>query len=79
MNFKDHFSKLAAYYASFRPHYPAALRLTISRNVAQDATAYGTAACGSGQASLDLAARFDTVIATDASAAAQIAAAAPCP
>jgi len=77
MNFKDHFSRLAADYASFRPRYPAALfdylaQLCPRREYAWDC------ACGSGQATLDLAARFDTVIATDASAA-QIAAAAPHP
>lgn len=71
--FKDHFSHLAAQYASFRPHYPPALfdylaRLSSSRRVAWDC------ACGSGQASGSLAEHFESVIATDASAQ-QIAAA----
>jgi SAM-dependent methyltransferase len=65
--FKDHFSRLAAQYAAFRPRYPAALfdylaSVAPSRAVAWDC------ACGSGQATLDLAQRFDCVIATDASA-----------
>jgi SAM-dependent methyltransferase len=73
VTFKDHFSRLAAQYAEFRPLYPGALfdllaRLGPSRTRAWDC------ACGSGQATLDLAERFESVIATDASAQ-QIAAA----
>ena len=71
--FKDHFSHLAAAYASFRPHYPAALfeflaGCCLRRELAWDC------ACGSGQATIDLARQFRAVVATDASAA-QIAAA----
>ena len=77
MNFKDHFSKLAANYASFRPHYPAALFDYLAQCCPRRDCVWDCA-CGSGQATLDLAARFDAVTATDASAA-QIAAAAPCP
>jgi ubiquinone/menaquinone biosynthesis C-methylase UbiE len=77
MNFKDHFSRLAAQYAEFRPHYPRALfdflaRVSPSRKRAWDC------ACGSGQATVDLAERFDAVIGTDASAP-QIKAARPHP
>jgi ubiquinone/menaquinone biosynthesis C-methylase UbiE len=77
MNFKDHFSRLAAQYAEFRPHYPGALfdflaRVSSSRKKAWDC------ACGSGQATVDLAERFDAVIGTDASAS-QIKAARPHP
>ena len=64
--FKDHFSRVAAQYASFRPRYPAELfdylaGLAPARSLVWDC------ACGTGQASIDLAARFDAVIATDAS------------
>lgn len=67
MQFQDHFSSLASSYAAFRPRYPAALfdylaQVAPAREVAWDC------ACGSGQATLDLAERFGTVIATDASA-----------
>jgi SAM-dependent methyltransferase len=66
MSFKDHFSQLAAQYAAFRPSYPPALfdylaQLCSERKLAWDC------ACGTGQATLALAARFDAVIATDAS------------
>jgi len=66
VTFKDHFSRLAAQYAEFRPKYPGALfdllaRLAPSRLRAWDC------ACGSGQATLDLAERFESVIATDGS------------
>ncbi|HVI25864.1 MAG TPA: class I SAM-dependent methyltransferase [Xanthomonadaceae bacterium] len=66
--FKDHFSAVAADYASARPEYPDALFTWIA------AAAPGTecvweAGCGSGQASRGLAAHFDAVHATDPSAA----------
>lgn len=66
--FKDHFSERAVGYASYRPHYPAALAdwlaaVAPGRNQAWDA------ACGSGQLSTLLGDRFARVIATDASAA----------
>ncbi|HEY4872896.1 MAG TPA: class I SAM-dependent methyltransferase [Steroidobacteraceae bacterium] len=73
MTFKDHFSRLAAGYASFRPHYPAALFDYLAQSCSRHEFAWDCA-CGSGQATLDLAQRFDTVLATDASAA-QLAAA----
>ena len=73
--FKDHFSPLAAAYASFRPHYPAALFEYLASCCRRRELAWDCA-CGSGQATLDLADHFDVVVATDASAA-QIAAAPP--
>jgi SAM-dependent methyltransferase len=63
----DHFSKLAAGYAAFRPSYPAELfdllaSLAPSRRCAWDVGA------GSGQATVALAERFERVVATDLSA-----------
>jgi SAM-dependent methyltransferase len=67
VNFKDHFSRQAAAYAAYRPHYPHALfdfvaGLTIEHSLALDC---GT---GNGQAATGLAARFERVVATDPSA-----------
>src|ERR1700722_6174309 len=73
MTFNDHFSRLAANYASFRPHYPAALFDYLAQSCRRHDFAWDCA-CGSGQATLDLAERFASVLATDASAA-QLAAA----
>lgn len=66
MGFKDHFSKQAADYARFRPHYPREMfqylgTITPTRGLAWDC------ATGSGQAAVELAKVFDRVIATDAS------------
>ena len=66
MGFKDHFSKQAADYATFRPSYPQELfnylgTSTPSRQLAWDC------ATGNGQAAVGLATVFDRVIATDAS------------
>jgi SAM-dependent methyltransferase len=65
--FKDHFSTHAAGYAAYRPTYPVALvdylaGLSGARQVALDC------GCGTGQLAVLLAARFERVIATDASA-----------
>ena len=65
--FKDYFSAGAAEYATFRPRYPAGLfefvaSLSSSRRTVWDC------ATGNGQAAVPLAAHFDRVIATDASA-----------
>ena len=68
MNFKDHFSRLAAHYASFRPRYPPALFDYLEECCPRRDCAWDCA-CGSGQATLALATRFAAVIATDASAA----------
>jgi len=75
--FQDHFSSVAARYADCRPHYPAALFDYLATVVPRDSMVWDCAA-GNGQASLDLAARFSKVIATDASRE-QIAAATPHP
>lgn len=66
--FKDHFSAQADLYAAARPSYPEALfdwlaELPGERELAWDV------GCGSGQAALALARRFERVVATDPSAA----------
>jgi ubiquinone/menaquinone biosynthesis C-methylase UbiE len=75
--FADHFSDVAARYAGFRPHYPAALFDYLATLVPRDSSVWDCA-CGNGQATSDLAARFSKVFATDASRE-QIGAAAPSP
>lgn len=75
--FHDHFSSVANRYADFRPHYPAAL-FDYLATLAPRKTRVWDCACGSGQATVDLAARFDRVIGTDASRE-QIASATPSP
>lgn len=71
----DHFSAVAGNYAAFRPTYPAGLFDWLAAMAPGHTLAWDCAA-GSGQATLDLAERFQQVIATDASPA-QIAAAMP--
>jgi ubiquinone/menaquinone biosynthesis C-methylase UbiE len=75
--FHDHFSGVANRYADFRPHYPSALFDYLAGLVPRSSLVWDCA-CGNGQATVDLAARFDRVIGTDASKE-QIAAAAPNP
>src|SRR5436190_1039921 len=75
--FHDHFSELASRYADFRPRYPAALFDYLATLVPADSVVWDCA-CGSGQATFDLATRFNKVVATDASAE-QIASAKPHP
>jgi SAM-dependent methyltransferase len=75
--FKDHFSSLAAQYTTFRPVYPHALFDYLAGLCAARERAWDCA-CGNGQATVSLAARFAQVIGTDASAA-QIEAARPHP
>jgi len=75
--FHDHFSGVANRYADFRPHYPAAIFDYLATLAPAGATVWDCA-CGNGQATHDLAARFATVIATDASKE-QIASATPNP
>ncbi len=77
MPFKDHFSTHAAAYRASRPTYPAALYEWLSQQAPGRALAWD-AGCGNGQASVALAARFERVIATEASGA-QIAHAIPHP
>lgn len=67
MTFKDHFSRIAGSYATFRPHYPPELfaylaDLCPARDRAVDV---GT---GNGQAAVGLARHFKEVVATDPSA-----------
>ena len=64
--FHDHFSGFANRYADFRPHYPSALFDYLATLAPRDSLVWDCAA-GSGQATLDLAARFKKVIATDGS------------
>ncbi len=75
--FHDHFSGVANRYADFRPHYPQALFDYLATLVPSQAIIWDCA-CGNGQATVDLAARFGRVIATDASKE-QIASAMPNP
>ena len=73
--FSDHFSNVAARYADFRPHYPAALFDYLATLVPLGSAVWDCA-CGNGQATCDLASRFPKVYATDASGE-QIASARP--
>lgn len=66
--FKDHFSGHAADYASARPVYPPSLAAALAALAPGHALALDCG-CGSGQLSTLLAAHFDRVVATDASAA----------
>lgn len=66
--FKDHFSAVAATYASARPEYPDALFAWIA-SIAPARAQVWEAGCGNGQASRGLAAHFDRVFATDPSTA----------
>ena len=75
--FHDHFSGVANRYADFRPHYPAELFDYLATLAPQNSLVWDCA-CGNGQATHDLAKRFDRVIATDASKE-QIASATPNP
>lgn len=68
MSFPDHFSAVAAQYASARPQYPAALFDWIA-SIAPARVLCWEAGCGSGQATRDLALRFDRVHAGDPSLA----------
>lgn len=74
--FKDHFSPLAADYARFRPRYPDRLFAELAAVAPGRALAWDCAT-GNGQAAQGLAAWFDSVVATDASAAQLAAASGP--
>ena len=67
MTFKDHFSAHAAIYRAARPDYPAALYDFLVEAAPSNERAWD-AGCGNGQASVDLAARFREVVASDPSA-----------
>jgi SAM-dependent methyltransferase len=73
--FADHFSARAAAYSRYRPDYPPALFGFVAGLAPGRALAWDCAT-GSGQAAVALAAHFERVVATDASAA-QLAHAAP--
>lgn len=73
--YRDHFSAVSRQYAAFRPRYPAALFEYLAGIAPRRERAWDCA-CGSGQASHDLARHFTSVIASDASRA-QIEAALP--
>lgn len=64
----DDFSAVSRDYARFRPGYPEALFDWVAGLCAERALAWD-AACGNGQASRALAARFGNVVGTDASTA----------
>jgi SAM-dependent methyltransferase len=67
MSFKDHFSGHAAVYHEARPDYPGALFDFLAGEAPSSELAWD-AGCGNGQASVALAERFATVVATDPSA-----------
>lgn len=75
VTFPDHFSTVAAQYATSRPRYPAELFAWLA-SIAPAHDLAWDAGCGSGQASVALASHFTHVIASDASAQ-QIASAEP--
>ena len=66
-SFADHFSAHAGEYAAHRPTYPAGLIASLASHCAGRALAWD-AGTGSGQAAVLLAAHFERVLATDASA-----------
>ncbi|MEO0317607.1 MAG: hypothetical protein RL404_1284, partial [Pseudomonadota bacterium] len=66
-NFNDHFGKVAGRYADFRPTYPPELFDWLGEQCGARDLVWDCG-CGNGQASVALAARFDRVQATDASA-----------
>lgn len=65
---KDHFSTQSSEYSRFRPTYPAALFDWLAQQTSERISAWDCA-CGNGQASTELAARFERVTATDISEA----------
>ena len=77
MAFADHFSDAANAYARSRPRYPAELYAFIAARAPGRSLAWDCAT-GNGQAALGLAAHFDAIEATDASAE-QVAHATPHP
>ena len=64
--FADHFSRISAGYAAYRPGYPEALFDAVARAAPARRLAWDCAT-GTGQAAVGLAGRFQRVIATDAS------------
>ncbi|MEA5443545.1 class I SAM-dependent methyltransferase [Cyanobium gracile] len=76
-DFIDHFASVSGSYARFRPTYPSALFAWLE-SVAPTRQRAWDCATGTGQCALALAERFETVLATDASAS-QLALAEPHP
>jgi SAM-dependent methyltransferase len=68
MSFKDHFSTQSALYRAARPRYAPALFAWLAQQAPSRRLAWD-AGCGTGQASISLAAEFEQVVATDPSAA----------
>jgi len=66
--FADHFSRIAASYATYRPHYPEALFAWLA-SIAPDRARVWDCATGNGQAAVALSRQFAHVIATDPSSA----------
>jgi SAM-dependent methyltransferase len=66
--FSDHFSAAAPSYATYRPHYPAALFRWLADQTVERGRAWDCGT-GNGQAAVALAAHFREVIATDPSVA----------
>lgn len=66
-HFTNHFGGVSRQYAESRPTYPPALFEWLARQAPDEALAWDCGA-GSGQASVALAAHFERVVATDASA-----------
>jgi SAM-dependent methyltransferase len=67
VGFKDHFSGMAAAYGRARPRYPPELAAYLAGLVPRRTLALDLAT-GNGQAAVDLAAHFELVLASDASA-----------
>jgi SAM-dependent methyltransferase len=67
VSIQDHFSRQAADYQQFRPHYPPELAAHLARIAPGTALALDLAT-GNGQAAVDLAGHFDCVLASDPSA-----------
>jgi SAM-dependent methyltransferase len=67
VNFNDHFSHDSTKYAEFRPSYPPEMIRWIAELAPHRSTAWDCAT-GNGQAAVQLAAHFERVVATDASA-----------
>ena len=65
---KDFFSSVSSAYARYRPFYPQVLIDWVA-GLCRERRLVWDVACGSGQATLSLARRFEKVVGTDASAA----------
>ncbi len=66
--FKDHFSRQSSHYAAHRPGYPPELYAWLTLHARAHERVWDCAT-GSGQAAIDLVKHFETVVASDASAA----------